>query len=374
MGGETFRQPSLKLLRISARAWPTSQFHSPIVLLSSRWDEDRVRCRDGCNEYCDQIHEYISSVSIGNRRCEYPSNNNSIAMFIVLNGPREYDLIGTPGARAAHQVIRRGNLKMPMLQTTNTDTGRGNVLGLTNTQNQQRVSVFIPTAFAKDTALAGPAAGVYVAIAAGNVEITQASARLLPEALTEHLKASLPAIARNPFNAFRKATGDFYAGSESIRVDLSTPTPETPATRPIRDRAVKLFDAASPSGKMEMATQEFELEQLSGLVAAGALSALQVDAATFVMDRFLALRFAARQGVAAKYPVRETATNPVAIGVAQDAMMQEANAFVAAMKANARTVEQAIQICRDVITWLSIACQCGTDEAFAMLTAPKNAN
>ncbi|WP_445216186.1 hypothetical protein ACKWRH_28250 [Bradyrhizobium sp. Pa8] len=294
-------------------------------------------------------------------------------MIIALIDPREYDLIRTQDARAAHQVIRKGNPEMPMLQTSNNETGRGNILGLIDTRTQQRAQVFIPTAFAKDTPLAGPAAGVYVGIAGGNVEIAQASARLLPEALTEHLKASLPAILRVPFNTFCKAIADFHASSESIRVDLSTPAPETPATRPIRNRSVRIFDAASPSGRVELA-QDSKLEQLSGLVAAGALSALPPEVAALVMDKFMALRFAARQGLAAKYPVRASASNPVAIGSDNDAMMQEANTFVAAMKVNARTVEQAIQICRDVITWLSLACQCTTDEAFALLTAPKNAN
>lgn len=262
---------------------------------------------------------------------------------------------------------------MPMLQPSNTDTGRGIILGLIDTRTEQRAQVFIPTAFAKDTPLAGPAAGVYVAIAGGNVEITQASARLLPEALTEQLKASLPAILRLPFNTFCKAIADFYASSESIRTELATPTPETPVTRPIRDRAVRIYDRSSSADRMKLATQNFGLEQLAGLVAADALSTtLPSDVAALVTDKFMALRFAARQGLAAKYPVRASASNPVAIGSDNDAMMQEANAFVAAMKVNARTVEQAIQICRDVITWLSLACQCTTDEAFALLTAPKN--
>jgi hypothetical protein len=215
---------------------------------------------------------------------------------------------------------------------------------------------------------------VYVAIAGGNVEITQAAARLLPEALTEHLKAALPAILRGPFNAFRKAIGDYHANTETVRSDLSTPAPETPVTRPVRDRAVRLYDEASAADQIKMATQYFGLEPLSGLVAADALSALPPDVATVAMDRFLALRFAARQGLAAKYPVKATATNPVALGIDNDAMMQEASDFVAAMRANARTVEQAINICRDVLVWLAVACQCSTDEAFAMLTTPTNAN
>ncbi|OPY99995.1 hypothetical protein A5906_24530 [Bradyrhizobium sacchari] len=271
---------------------------------------------------------------------------------------------------------------MPVLQTSISDTGRGNILGLIDTRTDRRAHVFIPTAFAKDTALAGPAAAIYVAIAGGNVEITQASARLLPEALTEHLKASLPAILRTPFNTFRKTIGDYYASSETVRVDLSTPAPETPITRPIRDRTVKLFDiaiganvnstAAVAEVNLENLAKDMNLEQLSGLVAAGCLSSLPSAVAGVVMDRFMALRFAARQGLAAKYPVKASATNPVALSTDNDAMMQEANAFVTAMKANARTVEQAIQICRDVVTWLSLACQCSTDEAFALLTASKN--
>lgn len=263
---------------------------------------------------------------------------------------------------------------MPVFETSNADTGRGSILGLINTQTEQSARVFIPTAFAKDTALAGPAAHLYVAVAGGNAEIAQATATYTAEALNKYLKGALPALLRSSFDTFRKAIGDYYARTETVRTELATPTPETPVTRPIRDRAVKLYDRSSAADQMKLATQDFDLEQLAGLVAAEALSTLPPDVATLATDRFLALRFAARQALAAKYPVRESADNPVSMSVDNDAMMGEANAFVAAMKANARTVENAIQICRDVITWLAVACQCSTDEAFAMLTAPTKAN
>lgn len=133
-----------------------------------------------------------------------------------------------------------------------------------------------------------------------------------------------------------------------------------------------MYDAASQSAQMEMATEKFDLEQMSGLVAAGALSTLPPDVAALAMDRFVALRYAAREGLAAKFPARETANNPVSMAVDFGAMMDDANAFVAAMRQNAQLVQEAIQICRDTVTWLAVACECSTDEAFAMLTTKPN--
>jgi hypothetical protein len=262
----------------------------------------------------------------------------------------------------------------PIFQTGTADSGHGVIQTILNTQTNQQASVFIRTDFGKGSPLAGPAAGVYVAVSGGNATIAEATATYSPLALNKYLRATLPAMERGPFNVFRAAITDYHAGNETVRIELATPTPETSVTRPIRDRAVRLYDAASRSGQMEMATRQFDLEPMSGLVAAGALSTLPPDVAMIAMDRFIALRFAARQGLAAKYPAKATATNPVAIGVDNDAMMGEANAFVAAMKANAHTVQQAIQICRDVITWLALATETSTDEAFAMLTAPTNPN
>lgn len=135
---------------------------------------------------------------------------------------------------------------------------------------------------------------------------------------------------------------------------------------------MRLYDAASQSAQMEMATKKLDLEPMSGLVAAGALSTLPPDVAMIALDRFVALRYAAREGLSAKFPVRETGNNPVSIAVDTDAMMADATAYVAAMRQSARLVQEAIQICRDTITWLAVACECSTDEAFAMLTTKPN--
>lgn len=254
------------------------------------------------------------------------------------------------------------------LRPTTVDSGRGHVQGLENIRTGQSTRVFIPASFAAGTALAGPAAGMYVGIAGGNAEIAQAVATYTSEALNKYLKATLPPMTRGPFNVFRKAIGDYHASTETVRIDLSTPAPETPVNRPVRDRAVKLFDAAPSAADQMKMVQNWGLEQMSGLVAAGALSVLPLDVASAAMDRFLALRFAARQGLAAKYPAKESASNPISIAIDTDAMMEEANSFVAAMRANKRTVDDAIQICRDVSEWLALACDYSSaDEAFAML-------
>ncbi|GEC17540.1 hypothetical protein [Nitrobacter winogradskyi] len=259
----------------------------------------------------------------------------------------------------------------PTFQTGTTDTGHGIVHSLLDTRTEKRAAFFIRANFAKDTILAGPAAGLYVAVAGGNATIAEATETYSPLALNKHLRLALPAMVRGPFNTFRKTIGEYHKGNETVRIELETPLPETPATRPIRDRAVRLYDDEIAADQMEMATT-FGLEQMSGLVAAGALSTLPDDVATIALDRFVALRYAAREGLAAKFPVRETATNPVSMAVDTDAMMADATAYVATMRQNAKLVHEAIQICRDVITWLAVACECSSDEAFAMLTTKPN--
>ncbi len=76
-----------------------------------------------------------------------------------------------------------------------------------------------------------------------------------------------------------------------------------------------------------MAT-EGKLEPMTGLYVAGCFDDLPADVARVALDLYLTQRFcAARQGLAAKYPVVASAQNPVSIGTDRDAMMTRSESF-----------------------------------------------
>ncbi|MBR1143688.1 hypothetical protein [Bradyrhizobium sp. AUGA SZCCT0431] len=261
-----------------------------------------------------------------------------------------------------------------MLQASQTViVGRGTNTTFLNTRSSQRAAVFVPYGLS-DPTLVERASEMAVALEnlCGSVRVN--ASQFLPEVVPQNNRAAvINGGTRKAFMAFQTAAIDFRQAADKAMAVAMTPIAATSATQMIRGRAVKHFDAADIAGKAAM-IQSFTLEQLSGLVDAGALDALPNDLATIARDQFMILAHVARAGLQANFQRQASAADPLASGADVDAAMAASKASLDALKARFADVDAAANVLRSIVTAVALICEITIDDAYAVLTSAAIAN
>jgi hypothetical protein len=103
------------------------------------------------------------------------------------------------------------------------------------------------------------------------------------------------------------------------------------------------------------------------VIEVGFLDQVPADLAQIATDRYCLLRHVARTGLAANFPRRPTASEPLASGPDIAATMAAAQAALDALKARSADVETVAQVLRNVVIAVALACDLTPDAAFALL-------
>lgn len=246
------------------------------------------------------------------------------------------------------------------------DTSRGKIQLVVNPDTGQRASVFNRT-FPANSDLAHKGASLFVACEMYGGSVNQAAATLLPEVIATHSRLAAQNIVRAPLMSFMAAGQGAGQVTAKATIEAMGVVPATLATRPIRDRAVKAWDALDTAGKAR-AINEWDLERLAGLVEVSEFDALPDSLATIAKDRYMKLRHIARSGLAANFPKTPTAENPLCFGVDDAKVMEAAEISLNRLKSDIADIENATAVIRDVTTMVALTCEITIDSAFALLT------
>lgn len=244
---------------------------------------------------------------------------------------------------------------------------RGSGVSVTNLETGQTQIFFMPDALPPGVDQAG--ARLISAVGLFNGVAQDATNTLLPELIGPHVMKAVPGLLPSPYAAFVDTVGSSARDNRKTIADLTAVPAATVATAAIRQRAVQTFDAApTDAERMRLGIETYTLPQLQGLVEIDALSILPDEMQSRIADRYLALCFAAKYGIASKYPAVATPDNPIPNGIDQKAVDAEANKFVKGVRDYEKQIANCSQIARDCIAYISIACQCSVGQAFGLLT------
>ena len=250
-------------------------------------------------------------------------------------------------------------------------TDRGPIQMVVDDITGRRVSVF-NRPFPAGSPLAIKGAVLYSACGDYGLTLNTAASTLLPEVIHTHSRVAAQNIVRAPLIAFM---GDGQAEAQTVAkataVALSVPA-ATVANRPVRDRAVKAWDAMDIVGRSK-AIVEWPLEKLSGLMEISAFDEMPPDLAEVARERYMRLRHIASTGLSADFPKTPTAQDPLCIGVDQEAVEAAAQVAVDRLKARVEDVNNAAAVLRDVTMMVAVTCEITIDASFALLTNTQQA-
>jgi hypothetical protein len=251
-------------------------------------------------------------------------------------------------------------------KSTIQDTPRGPIQLVVEDATGLRASVF-NRQFPAGSPLAVKGNVLYVASGDYGLSLNTAASTLLPTVIASHARVAARNILRTPFMAFMAAGQAEGQKVAKATIEAMSVVPATLATRPIRDRAIKQWDAMDNAGKARAIT-EWPLEKLAALVEVSALETLDDSLATIARDRYMILRHIEKTGLSAGFAKKPNAQNPLVFGVDDDAAYAASETSLNRLKSDIADIENATAVLRDVTTMVALSCETTIDNAFAILT------
>jgi hypothetical protein len=251
-------------------------------------------------------------------------------------------------------------------KSTVQDTSRGKIMIVADDATGSRASVFARS-FPADSELARRGAALFVANELFGGSLNHAASTLLPTVIASHARVAAQNTLRAPFMAFMDAGQVAGQKVAKATIEAMSVVPAILATRPIRDRAIKQWDAMDNAGKARAIT-EWPLEKLAALVEVSALDTLPDSLVTVAKDRYMILRHIERTGLSAGFAKKPTAQNPLVFGVDDDATYAASEISLNRLKSDIADIDNATAVLRDVTTMVALSCEISIDNAFALLT------
>ena len=251
-------------------------------------------------------------------------------------------------------------------KSTIQDTPHGKMQIVADDATGQRASVFNRT-FPAGSLLALKGAALYGAGGDYGLSLNTAASTLLPTVIASHARVAAQNIMRAPFMAFMAIGQAEGQKVTKATIEAMSVVPATLATRPIRDRAIKQWDAMDTAGKARAIT-EWPLEKLAALVEVSALDTVDDSLATIARDRYMILRHIEKTGLSAGFAKKPTAQNPLVFGVDDDAVYAASKIALDGLKSDIADIENATAVLNDVTTMVALSCEITINNAFALLT------
>jgi hypothetical protein len=247
--------------------------------------------------------------------------------------------------------------------------GRGTNVTVTHTRTDQRSGVFAPTM--TGTVFETLIAALVTALALFGQNVRTAVGQFLPNVVSSHIRAAvINVLLSQAFKNLQKAgIAEAVAVAKAWATAL-TIDPATIATAAVRARATTLMDGTDIAGKASL-LQNFNEQQLAGVMEVGMLDDLPQEIATAGRERYVVLRHVRLTGLQADYARTPSADFPLASGPDMDAAIMAAKASVAELKQRSKNIDMVSTVLNNVVSVVAIAGECHRDQAYSLLTTGK---